>query len=270
MTRKGAGSSRTRETTQRPAEKDESEKTIKPSIPPAQDADFSAAAPPALIPWDKVWGYGAWGSFALAVVFLFLVLVVRSKAIASVRAEYAVRREDWAAAAKFYQRSLGAAPESAKANVTLAGCLAEAGKMDQARERIAAAFQKVSEIEKDAGEMAHLYALKAWTEFDGDKEAAVADAREALKRNEDHAMANAVLVRYYMDKQQPADARKYFEKIILEPRYGKLAEDFRKQMTQMVAGIPESELQDVPEKAAAPTPAPTPAPAPASTPEPKI
>ena len=181
--------------------------------------------------------------------------------MASVRAERALAREDWAAAAKFLQKSLGKVPASAPDNVTLARCFVETGQVDRAGEQADAAFRKTGELEGNPGQMAALYAARAWIRFErGEKEEAVKDARDALARDENQAVANAVLVRYYVDKQQPADGKKYFDKIVSLPQYAPVVAAFRKQVAQLALAIPESELQDVPEKAPPPATATNPAP----------
>jgi len=249
MTKRSTAFSRTRQVPPPRPEKElrGSDRPQSPSPAPSVTPAFAD------LPWDKIWANVALGSFALALLLLPVALAVRGKDIASVRAERALAREDWAAAARFLQKSLGKVPERAADNVTLARCFVRSGKVDKAREQVDAAFLKAGELEKDQGQMAMLHALRAWTRFErGEKEEAVKDAREALKRNENQAIANAVLVRYYVDKQQPADGKKYFDKIVNLPQYAPLVAAFRKQVAQLALAIPESDLQDVPEKAPPP------------------
>lgn len=187
---------------------------------------------------------------ALLAVLLPLAWFVRRQDIAKTKADRYFALGNWEQSAREYESCSEDVLNSPLVSLALARCYLELDNPGEAGAQLQKTRQNLSEVspKRQIRFERDLKALEGWVFFETEKPV---EARNLLyevwKADSKHPVANYVLARYYLEKQDVAGAATFFRTLAKSSEFEEMVDAYKEQIEGILV-IPESELMDVPEK----------------------
>lgn len=164
-------------------------------------------------------------------VLVPLVFLVKRDDLASVSASQALENGHYAKAAKLLQTAFGKKPEAIKVNLLLAECFVDTGEMAKAIE----ALDRIDDSTESPlpHQRQEAQALRVWVLLEeGEPEKARTLAMEVLRDQIEQGRANALMMRYYMERGEPEKGAPYYRRILDNERFADWAELYQSTMSK--------------------------------------
>ena len=195
-------------------------------------------------------------SAALFLCLLYSFLARGRGQLDRVLADRSLARHEWASAAKRYDRlRRGDIGKRAgrHVNLNLARCLMELGDAESALECLDPLKDDFEESRKVA-RACEYFTLRGWALREtGARDEAIRSLQKARAIDSKDPLANYLMGRECMEKDDLKIAADFFTALAGNPEYADRLAEFKRRVEEEILDIPEEELSDVPEQIPPPT-----------------
>lgn len=192
------------------------------------------------------------GIFLLLVGGAFFLLSDTGAQNLGAEARQAMKKKNWKSALEYWSPLASRYPKSPVIHMSMGECLLNLGDAQRALDHLNKAVEHIEETRGNTEMVSGLFALRGWARLElGQVKEGLDDLYYELQINPDHPLANYRLAKFFESQQDYINAGPCYQRLANNPEYAKDTEAFKEKVGRVIASVPESEVADLPEKAAA-------------------